>query len=444
VIDPTSAQACEFPLPLRRLIALNSAFIMKRHCSFGLLLLASGLPLCAADSHSFALRDGDRVVFYGDSITDQRLYTTFTETYVVTRFPKMNVTFVHSGWGGDRVTGGGGGKIDERLERDVFAYRPTVMTIMLGMNDASYRPFDPQIFATYTNGYQHIVESVKEHIPNIRLTLIQPSPFDDVTRAPNFEGGYNAVLIKYGEFVKELARREHAAVADLNTGVTEAVKKANETNHELAIKINPDRVHPSAGGHLLMAGELLKAWHAPAVVTLVEIDASAKKAEHAEGAKVSDLTAGESITWTQKDEALPMWVDFKDPVVALAVNSSDFMDSLNRQMLRVTGLNAGNYTLKIDGETVGTFPKEKLADGINLAAYATPMSKQAQQVHQLTLQHNDIHFVRWRQVQLKTKENLPHMKQALEGLDALEKDMVQQQRAAAQPRPHKYELSPAS
>src|SRR5436190_9846507 len=86
---------------------------------------------------NFYLHDGDRVVFYGDSITDQRLYTTFTESYVVTRFPKMNVSFVHSGWGGDRVTGGGGGSIDVRLKRDVFAYHPTVMTIMLGMNDAS-------------------------------------------------------------------------------------------------------------------------------------------------------------------------------------------------------------------------------------------------------------------------------------------------------------------
>jgi hypothetical protein len=54
----------------------------------------------------FPLKDGDRVVFYGDSITDQRLYTTFTETYVVTRFPALRVWFVHSGVGGDRVTGG--------------------------------------------------------------------------------------------------------------------------------------------------------------------------------------------------------------------------------------------------------------------------------------------------------------------------------------------------
>src|SRR5436190_18614884 len=112
-------------------------------------------------AETFALKDGDRVVFYGDSITDQRLYTTFTETFVVTRFPAMKVDFVHSGWGGDRVSGGGGGPVDVRLERDVFAYKPTVMTIMLGMNDGSYRAFDQGIFDKFSSGYEHIIETVK-------------------------------------------------------------------------------------------------------------------------------------------------------------------------------------------------------------------------------------------------------------------------------------------
>ena len=81
---------------------------MKAIHRTSLAFLVLGVAAAAAQD-TFALRDGDRVVFYGDSITDQRLYTTFAETYVVTRFPKKNVVFVHSGWGGDRVSGGGGG-----------------------------------------------------------------------------------------------------------------------------------------------------------------------------------------------------------------------------------------------------------------------------------------------------------------------------------------------
>ena len=56
----------------------------------------------SAQQNGFYLKDGDRVVFYGDSITEQRYYTTFVETYVVTRWPEQNITFVNAGWGGDR------------------------------------------------------------------------------------------------------------------------------------------------------------------------------------------------------------------------------------------------------------------------------------------------------------------------------------------------------
>lgn len=192
-------------------------------------LLFVALAYCAGAllaQSSFFLKDGDRVVFYGDSITGQRLYTTFAETYVLTRFPLMKISFVHSGWGGDRVTGGGGGPIDQRLERDVFAYKPTVMTIMLGMNDGRYREFGQELFDTFANGYKHIIQSVKSALPGIRITVIVPSPYDEVTRDATVPGGYNAVLLRYGQFLKELAQTEQLSFADLNTSLVAALETA--------------------------------------------------------------------------------------------------------------------------------------------------------------------------------------------------------------------------
>ena len=411
--------------------------------TLGLLILIA----LQANAASFALKDGDRVVFYGDSITDQRLYTTFTETYVVTRFPKLDVSFVHSGWGGDRVTGGGGGSIEIRLPRDVYAYKPTVMTIMLGMNDGSYRAFDEKIFETYSKGYQHIISAVRKELPGIRITAIQPSPFDDVTQAPKFDGGYNAVLLRYSDFIQDLAVMEKLNVADLNRPVVAALEKARVTDAELAKKIIPDRVHPGPGGHLLMAGQLLKSWNAPATVSAVEIDAGAKKVMEAKMSKVSDLKVGEAISWTQLDQALPMPVDLGDSVVALAVKSSDFIQSLNQQTLKVTGLTAASYELKIDGSEVGSFGKDQLAEGINLAILPTPMARQAGDVHKLTLQHNNIHFKRWRTVQVPMADDkTPGVQKAVKGLmdalDAEEAGVVQQQRATAQPKPHQFQLTP--
>ncbi len=353
-------------------------------------LLALGST--AAVAQEFHLKAGDRVVFYGDSITDQRLYTTFAETFAVTRFPQRRIAFVHSGWGGDRVTGGGGGGINERLARDVAAYNPTVVTIMLGMNDGRVRAFDQQIFDIYSKGYRGIVQKLKTDIPGVRITALQPSPYDDVTRAPGFPGGYNEVLLRYGRFIDELSTAEKLTMADLNRPVTAMLAKAKAESAENAVKIIPDRVHPGASGHLIMAAALLKAWNAPAVVSAVELDAAAKRVVKQDNTGVTGAAFGNTLTWSQKDEALPVPVDMRDAVMSLAVRSSDFQETLNRQTLKVTGLAAGKHTLRIDGSEVGTFTDSELAAGVNLSAVRTPMWDQAARVHALTIKHNAIHF----------------------------------------------------
>src|SRR5207237_2397421 len=150
--------------------------------------------------------------------------------------------------------------------------------------------------------------------------------------------GYNAVLVRYGEFVKQLAEREGLTVADMNTPVVAALQKANAErvrsakdglDADLAQKIVPDRVHPGPGGHLLMAEALLKAWHAPSLVTSVEIDVDSKQVI-AKNTKVTDLEAGEGLSWMQEDAALPMPIDRNDAPLALALHASDFTEALNR------------------------------------------------------------------------------------------------------------------
>lgn len=392
----------------------------------------------------FALRDGDTVVFYGDSITDQRLYTTFAESYIVTRFPKLRVRFIHSGWGGDRVSGGGGGPIDVRLQRDVIAYKPTVMTIMLGMNDARYKPFDDQLLSEFAAGYMHIVKTVKAALPGIRITAVQPSPYDDVTRAPLFDTGYNAVLVRYSAHLRDLAKQENLEVADLNTSVVAALGKANAKDPKQAAKMLPDRVHPGPSGHLLMAEALLKAWNAPAVVTDVAIGAAQQTATRRVGTVVAQIErVGTGLTWTQMDAALPMPVDWKDPLIQLAADSSDFVQALDLETLQVTDLVDGTYRLTIDGEDMGTFSAAQLAGSINLAALPTPMLKQALEVAQLTIAHNNMHFARWRTVQVPSqKYALMKTEATMAAMDELEDELIATQRATAQPRQHRYSLTP--
>ena len=80
----------------------------------------------------------------------------------------------------------------------------------------------------------------------------------------------------------------------------------------------------------------------------------------------------------------------------LAVRSSDVVDGLDRQMVKVVGLEGEGYTLSIDGKAVGDFTKAQLAEGVNLATLATPMAEQASNVHQLTVRRAEAHNHRWR------------------------------------------------
>ena len=62
-----------------------------------LLVCSQGL---AVDT-GFFFHKGDNVVFLGDSITEQKLYTTYIEAYTLTRFPSQEFVFRNVGWGGD-------------------------------------------------------------------------------------------------------------------------------------------------------------------------------------------------------------------------------------------------------------------------------------------------------------------------------------------------------
>jgi lysophospholipase L1-like esterase len=410
---------------------------MKRFALF--LLWACGLA-----GQDFYLKPGDRVVFYGDSITDQRLYTTFAETFVVTRFPRLDVRFTHSGWGGDRVTGGGGGPVSQRLRRDMAVYKPTVMTVMLGMNDGRYRAWDDEVFQAYASGYRELVAMAKGLAPGVRMMLIRPSPYDEVAQPPAVTG-YNAVLVKYGDFLSELAKEHGFETADLNANVVAMLKKAQAANPQLAARIIPDRVHPGAAGHLIMAGELIRAWRAPAVVTSVRLDARDGKVVETQRTAVTGLRKSEGAwQWTQLDEALPMPVSLEDAVIRLAVESSDFVASFNQQPLRVDGLPEGRYELKIDGQAAGAFSAGELAAGVNLALLPTPMQKQAAEVHRLTLRRTEVHNVRWRTLEVPlANDYFTTAPAALRALDELDEEIRGRQRLAAQPVARRYELTPA-
>jgi predicted GH43/DUF377 family glycosyl hydrolase/lysophospholipase L1-like esterase len=394
----------------------------------------------ARPTTGFYLRNGDTVVFYGDSITEQNLYNQFVELYTATRFPAMRVRFFGAGVGGDRVTGGSGGPIDQRLERDVFSEKPTVVTVMLGMNDGSYRATTDDIESSYTKGYEHLLQSIRDHAPGARITLLGPSPYDDVNGAPTFPGGYNSVMQHFGDLDNALAQKFGGTFVDLNPPVVAALQKAEALDPRIAKLLVPDRVHPDPLAHWVMAEALLKGWNAPALVSAVTIDARTGKVTETQNATVDHLEMNQaSLRWTEVENALPLPLSRSNATQALLFDLSDIEQQLDQEPLRVTGLDAGKYRLSIDDALIGTFSAEELAGGINLADYPTPMFHQSQRVSWLVRDRDEAHYIhlrmRVRNANTGAADGQPDVMQAFE--DSLGDSIY----AEAAPKPHVYTLS---
>ncbi|MGD0732019.1 MAG: SGNH/GDSL hydrolase family protein [Terracidiphilus sp.] len=397
----------------------------------------------SASAQAFSLKSGDTVVFYGDSITEQNFYNQWVELYTVTRFPAMRVHFYGAGVGGDRVTGGGGGTIDERLARDVFRYKPTVVTVMLGMNDGHNGTTPDEINANYTKGYEHILQSVQQHAPGVRITLLGPSPFDEVTRPVGAKGSYNAVMVHFADVDRELAAKYNASFVDFNTPVVAVLEKAEALDPLAAKLFLPDRVHPDTIVHWVMAEALLKGWNAPALVSSVTIDAAAAKVVDAQNATVDHVErANGTLSWTATENALPLPLMSTNEKDALLIQLTDIQQALNQEPLRVTGLDAAQYTLTIDGKDMGSFSAADLAKGINLADYATPMRSQAQTVGWTMRDREDTHFIHMRMFIKKADTGASAGKPDL--MDAFEDMMEDAMYAAATPKPHVFALSVAA
>jgi lysophospholipase L1-like esterase len=478
-------------LPFQRSYSIFEEASMKLTLTLGLFAVAFTGTSWAAGN--FYLRNGDRVLFYGDSITEQRYYPVAVETYVRTRFPDLKVSFVDSAVGGARVTGNWAVQSEtESLARDVFPFKPTVVTIMLGMNDGKYQPLTPAIFDTFRTGYENIVQSLQAHLPGVRIVPIEPSPWDDVTVTsgysfqpdtwppPHTPGGYNQTMIRFSQFLKKLGEQHHFLVVDFNTPLVKLMEEAVKTEPALAGKIVPGRIHPGASGELAMAQALLKAWGAPATVTRVAIDAADRRVTQSASTTVSDLASHSgAITWAQTDQCLPYpimtlhaddWPQFPpdpfgsgptrifwhlpplkgetmNPVALMIVKFMKMYEQLDAEILRVGGLQAPSYSLAIDGESVGRFSREQLAAGVNLAEHETPMMDQADKVLALVWKEEDVRFFGWRAIQVPLwNDTTPGIRDAVDRLLARlgqeQAALAAEASADAQPRTWHYELRP--
>jgi lysophospholipase L1-like esterase len=399
-------------------------------------------PTVVAQSHEFALHDGDRVVFYGDSITAQQLYTVYTETAVHALHPDWKIRFFNAGVGGDKVTGGIAGTIDERLDRDVFPRTPTVITIMLGMND---RGSDEAAFQTYVLGYRHILDRLRKEAPAARILLIGPSPLDDATRL--FNDG-NKPLIRYAQVVQDLAKEFKTDYVDFNRPVIDALRTAYKQNPLASQLLIPDRVHPQGAIHMVMAQTLLAAWNFPENIADVELDMQKGTTIRAAGSEVRDVhkTGDSTLEWTERDA--PDVIPFEpEDGNLLWWRTIAPQQHLGRRRLLVRSLPASEaYQLEIDGKRWRrNLTASELSQGVDIADIDTPMHTAARAVYYACADSEIDQVVRNRLLGPRDAATAagPMREEGGHFLDAAVDAAEQRILSAASRKTHQYKLLPA-
>ncbi|SFI46262.1 SGNH/GDSL hydrolase family protein [Planctomicrobium piriforme] len=333
------------------------------------------------------LQNGDSIVFLGDSITHQRLYTQYVEDYFYTRFPHFRLKIHNAGVSGARAW-----DALQRFDQDVAAYKPKYVTILLGMNDGSYRPYDETTFQTYRQDMTTLLDQLN----GIGAKAIPMTPTMYDSRAKRLYGKpgsseefitlYNPVLAFYGSWLREMAQDRGLGFVDMWSPLNNLTLEGRESDAKFTLI--KDAIHPDAPGQVVMATAIIHDLELPVLVSKITIDVSPSASGKAVNGTLSDVTgttSGVAFNFTAK--ALP-WV--LPPEAQLGAELTHLGHRFSRESLQVHGLSDGKYTLKINDVDVGTYTAEKLASGIELETNdKTPQYQQALKVAELNKKRNE-------------------------------------------------------
>lgn len=405
------------------------------------------------------------MVFLGDSITEQRLYTTYIEAYALTRHPDWKLTFRNVGWGGDTAwlrqrahpdegqlfaaDGTAQQKMVEDsvgrgLARDVLPLRPTFVTVKFGMNDHSYQAFRPDIYGAYARSQREIAKVLARG--GTRVAFLTPQPIEDKRPDPD-KDVKNQSLRKFSDGLKDVASANGTTFVDQFDPYM-GVMMAERAKDPKAFIGGGDAVHPGPAGHTIMAWVILKGLGAPALVSLADINATTKHVK-VEGCRVEHVTLADGrLGFDRIDDALPMPIDAR---AEAALKITPILDELSRYELRITDLPAGSYEVTIDGEVAAKVGADVLAKGYNLSLAPGPVRNQAREVLRLVFHKNDLFFNRWRNVQIHSfpvwangpeveTRRTAEVKRLDDEIAAAEAKID----AARKPKSHHFEVRPAS
>jgi lysophospholipase L1-like esterase len=296
----------------------------------------------------FLIQSGDSIAICGASITERKGYSVFMEDYLLMCQPTQGQTVYQEGWSGEKTAG-----LLNRLDSDLFPFKPTVVTTAYGINDGGYSALTPAIANRCRTSDTELVEALKSH--GVRVIILGSSTYNETL------GGLAAID-------RDVAAKEGVIYADVFDGTMAAMEKAKALYGASYVFGGSDGVHPGPNGHLVMAYVYLKALGCDGNIGTLTVDLGLDQATGSPGQKITSFHAGvlevESSRYPFCFHGEPGQPSQDDGSMLGII---PFNQDLNRYMLVVRGLKATKAEITWGTESK-EFTAEQLQAGINLAA----------------------------------------------------------------------------
>lgn len=317
---------------------------------FLLLLLLSGtFPLRVSAQptgkvEGFALKDGDRVVFLGNSLFESD-HSGYLEMALTTRWPEKKMSFRNLGWEGDNVLGQARSHFTnpptayETLIQQITDAEPTVLFIAYGGVEAQNGADGLEEFKS---GLNALIDKGEE----LLATVILVSPIPVFPGIPEeIRARRNEDLKKYAAAVGEVARLRGKGFVDFYQPLWEA---------QSHLKLSDDGIHLNETGYYVLASSLLNSLGKPLSEQILSVRMNKKGVETGSPILVQPSEEG-LLNFTIEEERLP-----------LIVPTEQLRNSSTERVLRVEGLKKGYYTLLGDGMPVATCSAKEWAKGVSI------------------------------------------------------------------------------
>lgn len=330
-------------------------------------LLFSPLVCASAETtRSPALLPKDaRLAIVGDSITEQKLYSKYIETYLLAVAARPDVHVFQFGWGGE--TAGG---FANRMQNDLAVFKPTVVTLCYGMNDGAYHPFDAATGKRYEDSMRTVLTKLVED--KIHVVVGTPGAVDSKyffkTNFGNLNPAtsYNESLATLGGIGKKLSGEFGQSFADVHSPMVDSMVRGKTALGEEYDVCGRDGVHPGPNGHLAMSYAFLRALGCDGEAGKIHLD-FAGRATASPGHTVLSSASGK-VELESRRYPFCFEGDSKSSGGTRSILPFlPFNEDLNRFTLTITGL-PGQRARVTWGEESREFTKEQLNAGVNLAA----------------------------------------------------------------------------